>query len=413
MSIQTINENDYIKDSREVINSNFTELDTNKAPLDSPALTGTPTAPTPNPGDDTTKVATTEYVQEELRQHASMPIGHEYFSMNPNIPQGSLPLFGGEYSRTTYSDLWAWVQDQTGYCKTEAEWQTLSTANNGNVPYYSDGDGSTTFRVPSLRCWVKGANGTVTEVGSYLAAGLPNITGLASPFLTGDTGAYVTGHTGAFTARFTSTVGYGTVGSTATNTGGLNFDASRSSTIYGNSTTVQPPSIVGMWLVKAYGTIEDTGVIDEQQYIDDRFAALDTAFLDKILTNLQRTDALPAGTSFPSTTVLSKMISNMMGEDGVQYYSSPGSDNVWYVKLGAKYGGLIIQGGRKYIPVTTNWTEIVLPITFSTDAISCAAVMGVTGGYVNMYFSGRGKVSYKALNGSWTSEPMQYIAIGF
>lgn len=140
---------------------------------------------------------------------------------------------------------------------------------------------------------------------------------------------------------------------------------------------------------------------------------VDNVFLEKIISKLQEVSDLPTGTSFPSTTVLSKMIANMMSEDGVQYYSSPGSDSVWYVKLGAKYGGLIIQGGRKYVPVTSTWTEIVLPITFSTEALSCAAVMGATGGLVNMYFSGRGKVSYKALNGSWTSEPMMYIAIGF
>ena len=36
------------------------------APLASPALTGTPTAPTPTSGDDSTKIATTAYVQDEL-----------------------------------------------------------------------------------------------------------------------------------------------------------------------------------------------------------------------------------------------------------------------------------------------------------------------------------------------------------
>jgi len=64
MSIQVINENDYIRDSRAVINSNFTELDEGKAPLSSPAFTGTPTAPTPTATDDSTKVATTEFVHD-------------------------------------------------------------------------------------------------------------------------------------------------------------------------------------------------------------------------------------------------------------------------------------------------------------------------------------------------------------
>lgn len=225
----------------------------------------------------------TEYVQEEIRQHGNVPVGFEYFSMNPNVPQGSLPLLGGEYNRSTYSDLWEWVQQQTGYLKTEAEWQALSTANNGNVPYYSDGDGSTTFRVPSLQCWVRGANGSVSTVGSYLAAGLPNITGQftsrATNYLEGQlfwaasSGALYYSGRGAGSSDTVSQI------NGAKNEHVYKLDASRSSSIYGNSSTVQPESIVGMWLVKAYGTIVDTGTIDEQQYIDDRIAALPNTFL--------------------------------------------------------------------------------------------------------------------------------------
>ena len=37
-----------------------------KAPLDSPALAGSPTAPTPTPGDNSTKLATTEYVDDAV-----------------------------------------------------------------------------------------------------------------------------------------------------------------------------------------------------------------------------------------------------------------------------------------------------------------------------------------------------------
>jgi len=219
-----------------------------------------------------------EVAADIAHNHMHLPIGHEYFSMNPNVPQGSLPLIGGEYDRATYPDLWAWVQDQTGYCKTEAEWQTLSTANNGNVPFYSDGDGSTTFRVPSLRCWVKGANGTVTEVGSYLQAGLPNITGSLT-FRPVSTPTIISTR-GAFSREDASeTATGGAVGSQTYDRPMAIFNASASNSIYGNSTTVQPESIVGMWLVKAYGTIEDTGQIDEQQYIDDRIADIKNTYL--------------------------------------------------------------------------------------------------------------------------------------
>jgi len=42
------------------------ELDTEKAPLDSPALTGTPTASTPPAADNTTRIATSAFVQGEI-----------------------------------------------------------------------------------------------------------------------------------------------------------------------------------------------------------------------------------------------------------------------------------------------------------------------------------------------------------
>ena len=50
----------------------------------------------------------------------------------------------------------------------ESEWQSKASANSGAVPFYSDGDGSTTFRVPALTVWVKGKNGS-EAVGDYLA----------------------------------------------------------------------------------------------------------------------------------------------------------------------------------------------------------------------------------------------------
>lgn len=218
-----------------------------------------------------------------------LPVGHEFFTTNPNIPAGCIPLLGGEYSRTAYADLWAWVQTQEGYLIEESAWQAKAAVNGGNVPFYSKGDGTTTFRVPSLKCWVKGANG-IEEVGSYLSAGLPilpdmshthergtmNITGEIT-YITAEDGnisdsSYPT--TGAFRWRNEA---YTKMASLASGTGSrdLSFDASRSWTgatssasltrttdIYGNSDTVQPKSIVGMWLVKAYGTVTNVGSTD-------------------------------------------------------------------------------------------------------------------------------------------------------
>ena len=205
----------------------------------------------------------------DVSQYA-MPVGFEAFTVNPNLQAGWLPLLGGEYNRTAYADLWAWVQTQAGYLLEESAWQAKAAANGGNVPFYSKGDGSTTFRVPALKCWMRGA-GSISEVGGYLAAGLPNITGSTTWAVNGTLGIFssqnVSYHrnTGALSVK-TDGKAYGAIGASGEDSKNsnvsVNIDASLSNPIYGSSDTVQPPSIVGLWVVKAYGTVTNVGSTD-------------------------------------------------------------------------------------------------------------------------------------------------------
>ena len=187
-----------------------------------------------------------------------LPVGHMYFSVEPTVPTGRLPAFGALYNRSLYADLWAYAQER-GLVISESQWQARANANGGNCAYYSDGDGSTTFRVPSLKCWVKGANG-IEEVGSYLSAGLPNITGgfRTGWFYTQDrsdpTGAFGVDDTAKSTVECWETQ-YNAYD-------GITFNASKSNAIYGNSNTVQPPSIVGMFLIVAFGVAHNIGEAD-------------------------------------------------------------------------------------------------------------------------------------------------------
>ena len=101
---------------------------------------------------------------------------------------------------------------------------------------YGAGDGSTTFTLPDLVD--KFVEGSATA-GTEHSAGLPNITGGVNYFLpvsetSTATGAFGWGDTTS--SRTVSDVGnnipdYFTI------------DASRSSSIYGNSATVQPPAL--------------------------------------------------------------------------------------------------------------------------------------------------------------------------
>jgi hypothetical protein len=62
MAIETFNLNDSGSTIKDNLNANFSDLDTTKADLASPAFTGNPTAPTQTAGDNSTKLATTAYV---------------------------------------------------------------------------------------------------------------------------------------------------------------------------------------------------------------------------------------------------------------------------------------------------------------------------------------------------------------
>lgn len=181
-----------------------------------------------------------------------LPVGHMYWSIEPNVPAGRLPAMGATYNRALYADLWAWA-NSVGLVKSESEWQAIASANDGNCAYYSSGDGSTTFRVPSIKCWVKGAN-SVDEVGSYLEAGLPNI---ETQGFCGIQSAYPTK---GLTYEWNSA--YGRDGGGVNDAYEIFIDASLSSSIYGNSDTVQPPSIVGQWLIVAFGVAHNIGEAD-------------------------------------------------------------------------------------------------------------------------------------------------------
>lgn len=196
----------------------------------------------------------------EAPQVRGLPVGFEYFTFNSNVAVGSLPYLGSLYSRSAYADLWSWVQEQPGYLISETEWQEKFQANNGNVPFYSSGDGSTTFRVPSLKCWVKGANET-GEIGEYLPAGSPEIEGVSNGGMSNDAYSRSTGAFNCSDDKNTEGLKLGLFASTTTSkTATINtFKASRSSSVYGNADTVQPESIVGIWCVKAFGTVSNGG----------------------------------------------------------------------------------------------------------------------------------------------------------
>ena len=175
---------------------------------------------------------------------------------------------GITYSRLTYPELWDWAGKRAGLVISEEEWQAKFAETNGKfVPYYSSGDGSSTFRTPLLGAYLKGAESS-SDVGKYVDAGLPNITG---DFLHYMNGAYSFGaesiSTGAFTKTQIANRQAITNSSGVYSTCAMGIDASLCSEVYGNSDTVTPDTMVGIWVIKAVGVVVDSGETDIAQLL--------------------------------------------------------------------------------------------------------------------------------------------------
>lgn len=120
------------------------------APLASPALTGTPTAPTANPGTNSTQIATTAYADER-----GVPPGAGMDYWGTSAPTGWLFAFGQAVSRTTYARLFAAIGTTFG-----------------------SGDGSTTFNLPDKRGQVSvGKDDMGGSAASRVTSGASGIAG--------------------------------------------------------------------------------------------------------------------------------------------------------------------------------------------------------------------------------------------
>lgn len=176
----------------------------------------------------------TDTSSDKIVVNDSAPIGAIIAYGGSTAPGGWLLCEGQAVSRTTYSELFA----------------AIGTS-------YGSGNGSTTFNVPDLRGRVTMGVGTLNSntytLGEQKDAGLPNITGKVSPAHSSGVCWYnVAGASGAFyTSDSVTNCGNPSLASNFTGDHNLNIDASRSSSVYGNSTTVQPPATVTNYIIKA------------------------------------------------------------------------------------------------------------------------------------------------------------------
>ena len=199
----------------------------NYLPLSGGTLTGYVLGVTPPNDDNSKKLANTEFIQ--ALASILVPIGVVQAFAGNTVPNGWLLCDGSAVSRTDYADLYAVIGAT-----------------------YGDGDGSTTFNLPDLVD--KFVQGNATS-GTEKTAGLPNITGggvdtqIQIVKADKNTSANWSGALGNNNLFFASLLGSSTP-ALASGLSPLEFDASKSNSIYGNSTTVQPPALTMQYIIK-------------------------------------------------------------------------------------------------------------------------------------------------------------------
>lgn len=169
-----------------------------------------------------------------------VPVGTILDYSGTSAPDGYIVANGAELSRTTFSRLYQWAVSNN---LMKAQSSIPTTAHC----YYGTGNGSTTFTIPDLRgVFKRGANLASNRgganLGVYQADGLPNITG--SIYVSNYTQKYDSGTSGSASGAFRVTKDGGTTGSSWVSCGGTyDFNASRSNSIYGKSSYVQPKNV--------------------------------------------------------------------------------------------------------------------------------------------------------------------------
>lgn len=177
------------------------------------------------------------------------------------IPAFEVPSDGQLLSRTDYPDLWAYAQ-----LLSPIE-DSLWLGSNAQRGKYSNGDGSTTFRVPDRNgvqsgsvqgLFGRGDGGNSALNGIVRSNAAPNITGSAGMSVSTYYGSADTVGTGAIVPApiVISAFKADTAGATPLNyRRDLNIDASLSNAAYGRDGTaeVRPNAFTGVWTIRAHG----------------------------------------------------------------------------------------------------------------------------------------------------------------
>ena len=230
-----------------------------------------------NSQDKGTKVKINEVGQEELNFTSDpqtqideiresiptgLPIGAIITSAVPLTDASVHLLDGSTISQTgIYADFVTYLKSQisAGYdlscTQTEFDNDVQSTGNCGK---FVIDDTAGTIRLPKITRFIQGLS-SINDIGKSISAGLPNIEGKLDGFDQGSgTSTYAEG---ALDYRFNTDWVSGTVRKNGSKIG-ISFNASKSNTIYGSSSTVQPQATQYPYYIVLTNSVKTDIVVD-------------------------------------------------------------------------------------------------------------------------------------------------------
>ena len=265
-------------------------------------------------------------------EHAiAVPIGTVFAHISSLPPEGAYLLNGQTIAdcRSLYPAFWSYLAAETaaGRVRTLADdaafdAEILAAGNCG--AFVIDGE-TGSVRLPSITGgFLQGGDGS--NVGQSIAAGLPNITGSIDYVRVAS--AQDRPQNGALSSQRISVTTSGT--ESGTHAHRIDFDASESNSIYGNSDTVQPAAVRFVFCIQVYNA---TTALSEQQ-----------------AAQLAGEMQLKAQLDLANTTAnIDFIIEHWESDDGL----------MWYDKYRS---GKVVQGGLTPVSSAAGVTTMTLPV---------------------------------------------------
>lgn len=324
-------------------------------------------------------------------ESATRAIGEVISSIIP-LPEAEFHLLDGSLlsGGGSYSDFIDYITelygsgDYSDLFETEANWQSAVTTYGvcGKFVYTAaSGNDPATVRLPKITGIVEGTT-DVTALGDLVEAGLPNITGsFAHPSASASSYDITNGSIHDITDSQNLSSRAGSSDYSAT----MDIDASRSSSIYGNSSTVQPQTIKVLYYIVVATSVKTDIEVDLDRIATDLNGKAEkdgtnitTAFSTNMIANMSDSaNSYFSGLGMPSNTYTDLTL----GASGSQYtapadgyyFLAKGIADTQYIALTTPSVSSTVfasgsQVGSVYVPVRRG--EICVPTYSGTGAVS-------------------------------------------